>query len=72
MGFNRRWVGSPAYIQVSRGELFLHLSEHHGDCCPGSTVFVWMTGIDEFTNARRHQADSILVDLDLFGDADFH
>jgi hypothetical protein len=28
--------------------LVLHLTEHHGDCCPGSTVFVWMTGIDEF------------------------
>ena len=28
--------------------LVLHLSEHHGDCCPGSTVFVWMTGVEEF------------------------
>lgn len=26
----------------------LHLTEHHGDACPGPTVFVWMTGIDEF------------------------
>src|SRR6516165_3558150 len=39
---------SPAYLQVSRDGLVLHLSEHHGDCCPGSTVFVWMTGIEEF------------------------
>ena len=39
---------TPAYMQVSRAGLVLHLSEHHGDCCPGSTVFVWMTGIDEF------------------------
>jgi len=39
---------APRYLQLSRGELLLHLSEHHGDCCPGSTVFVWMTGIDEF------------------------
>ncbi|QDT54245.1 Glyoxalase-like domain protein [Caulifigura coniformis] len=39
---------SPVYMQVSRGGLTLHLSEHHGDCCPGSTVFVWMTGIEEF------------------------
>ena len=31
-----------------RAGLTLHLSEHHGDCCPGSTVFVWMTGIEEF------------------------
>ena len=39
---------SPVYMQVSRVGLTLHLSEHHGDCCPGSTAFVWMTGIDEF------------------------
>jgi hypothetical protein len=35
-------------MQLSRGDLILHLTEHHGDCGPGSTVFVWMTGIDEF------------------------
>lgn len=39
---------SPAYVQISRDGLTLHLSEHHGDCCPGSTVFVWMTGIEDF------------------------
>jgi predicted enzyme related to lactoylglutathione lyase len=39
---------TPAYLQFSRAGLVLHLTEHHGDCCPGSTVFVWMTGIDEF------------------------
>jgi uncharacterized glyoxalase superfamily protein PhnB len=35
----------PLYAQVSRGNLRLHLSEHHGDASPGSTVFVWMRGI---------------------------
>src|SRR6185437_7249408 len=30
------------------GGLSLHLSEHHGDCCPGSTVFVWMTELEPF------------------------
>lgn len=39
---------SPLYMQVSRAGCVLHLTEHHGDCCPGSTVFVWMTGLDEF------------------------
>lgn len=39
---------SPADIQVSRGGLLLHLGEHHGDACPGSTVFVRMTGLAEF------------------------
>lgn len=36
----------PLYMQVSRGDLALHLSEHHGDGTPGSTVFVAMRGID--------------------------
>jgi hypothetical protein len=33
---------------VPRGDLLSHLTEHHGDCCPGSTMFVWKTGIEEF------------------------
>lgn len=53
LGFTVDWEHrfddeSPAYMQLSRGELLLHLTEHHGDCCPGSTVFVWMTGIEQF------------------------
>jgi uncharacterized glyoxalase superfamily protein PhnB len=39
---------SPVYLQVSRGGCVLHLSEHHGDCCPGSTVFLRVTGLEEF------------------------
>ena len=38
----------PLYMQVSRAGLVLHLSEHHGDSCPGSTVFVRMVGVGEF------------------------
>ena len=26
----------PLYAQVSLGDCVLHLSEHHGDCCPGA------------------------------------
>ena len=53
LGFAVDWEhhfdgNSPAYLQVSRGGLVLHLTEHYGDCCPGSTVFVWMTGVEEF------------------------
>lgn len=39
---------APLYMQVSRKNLVLHLSEHHGDCCPGATVFVRMTGLRAF------------------------
>jgi catechol 2,3-dioxygenase-like lactoylglutathione lyase family enzyme len=37
----------PLYAQVSRSGLKLHLSEHHGDASPGSTVFILMRGIAE-------------------------
>ncbi|MBD8603470.1 VOC family protein [Pseudomonas sp. CFBP 8771] len=36
----------PLYLGVERGNLQLHLSEHHGDCSPGSTVFVPMHGVE--------------------------
>jgi len=28
----------PLYMQVSRGDCVLHLSEHHGDCSPGAAM----------------------------------
>ncbi len=37
----------PLYLQVSRGDLVLHLSEHHGDGTPGTTVYVDTTGVRE-------------------------
>ena len=53
LGFKIDWEHrfdekAPIYMQVSRGNLTLHLSGHHGDCCPGSTLFVWMNGIEDF------------------------
>ena len=53
LGFKVDWehrfeANFPLYLQVSRDGCKLHLTEHHGDCCPGSTVFVWMEGIEEF------------------------
>ena len=53
LGFRIDWEhrfdpDSPAYLQVSRGNCVLHLTEHHGDCCPGSTVFVRVTGLEQF------------------------
>jgi catechol 2,3-dioxygenase-like lactoylglutathione lyase family enzyme len=38
----------PAYLQVSRAGLILHLTEHHGDASPGGNAFVWMQGLDAF------------------------
>lgn len=38
----------PLYMAVERAGLALHLSEHHGDASPGSTVFVQMHEIAAF------------------------
>ena len=37
--------GAPLYMQVSRGGLVLHLSEHHGDGTPGSTLYIETAGV---------------------------
>ena len=47
----------PTYLQVSKDGLVLHLSEHHGDACPGSAVFVEATGLPAYQAAllaKRH------------------
>ena len=40
--------GAPLYMQVSLGPLKLHLTEHHGDCCPGSTVYVQTNALEDY------------------------
>ncbi|HEU4851204.1 MAG TPA: glyoxalase superfamily protein [Telluria sp.] len=52
LGFAVDWEhrfepGTPLYLQIRRGALVLHLSEHHGDATPGSTVFIPLEGVDE-------------------------
>ena len=64
LGFTLDWEhrfepGLPLYAQVSRAGLTLHLSGHHGDASPGSTVFVYMRGIRAFHTelTARHYAN---------------
>jgi catechol 2,3-dioxygenase-like lactoylglutathione lyase family enzyme len=45
LGFTVDWEhrfydGAPLYLQVSRDDLVLHLSEHSGDGTPGTVVYV--------------------------------
>ncbi len=52
LGFTVDWEhrfgeNFPIYLQISRGECLLHLSEHHGDSTPGSRAIIEMTGIDD-------------------------
>src|SRR5687768_6496415 len=51
LGFTVDWEhrfepGLPLYVQVSRGGMVLHLSEHHGDACPGAAMRIQTTDID--------------------------
>ncbi|WP_415764661.1 glyoxalase superfamily protein [Pseudomonas sp. ZB1P45] len=39
---------NPLYLGISRNGLQLHLSEHHGDASPGSTIFIPMQNIELF------------------------
>lgn len=36
----------PLYLQVSRDACVLHLSEHHGDACPGAALRIQVDDID--------------------------
>jgi len=53
LGFKVDWEhrfepGLPLYLQISRDTCVLHLSEHHGDCCPGAALRIQTTDLDSF------------------------
>ena len=48
----------PLYMQVSKDDCILHLSEHFGDGSPGAHVRIETTGVDEFQQqlcAKRYK-----------------
>ena len=58
LGFGVDWEHrfdehAPVYMRVSRAGCVPRLTEHHGDCCPGSTVFLRVKGLDEFHREIR-------------------
>lgn len=53
LGFKVDWEhrfepDTPIYMQISRGKIVLHLSEHSGDCSPGATVIIGIKNIEEY------------------------
>ena len=53
LGFTLDWEhrfedGLPIYMQVSKNECVLHLTEHHGDCCPGAALRIEAVGLEAF------------------------
>jgi uncharacterized glyoxalase superfamily protein PhnB len=56
LGFAVDWEhrfedGLPLYMQVSKGDCLLHLSEHHGDSSPGAAMRIETEDLDAF----RHE-----------------
>ena len=45
---NRLFDDAPLYLQVSKDQCAIHLSEHHGDCCPGGAMRIETTELDTF------------------------
>lgn len=66
--------GAPIYMQVSKGNLVLHLSEHSGDCTPGSKVFLNVSDFDllfkEITS-RKYKYNKPSVELAPWGSRTF-
>jgi catechol 2,3-dioxygenase-like lactoylglutathione lyase family enzyme len=53
LGFKVDWEhrfepGLPLYLQVSKDGCVLHLTEHHGDCCPGAALRIETDELDAF------------------------
>ena len=59
LGFRVDWEhqasapAGPRYLQVSRGGLILHLSEHHGDCTPGGKAMVNVDDVEAYHSELR-------------------
>lgn len=42
--------GLPLYMQVSKDDCVIHLSEHHGDCSPGAALRIETSELASFQN----------------------
>ncbi len=53
LGFNVDWEHRfeddlPLYMQVSKDSCVIHLSEHHGDSCPGAALRIDVAQLDSY------------------------
>jgi uncharacterized glyoxalase superfamily protein PhnB len=63
LGFEIEWehrfdADAPLYMEVRRGALTLHLSEHHGDGSPGMALLVHVDDLDALhaeLNAKQYR-----------------
>ena len=62
LGFTVDWEhrfgdNFPLYMQVTMGDIVLHLSEHHGDCTPGARIH-----IENFANLEAYHKQLLAKD----------
>ncbi|MBU2570965.1 MAG: VOC family protein [Gammaproteobacteria bacterium] len=38
----------PLYMQISKGDCVLHISEHHGDCSPGAALRIQVSNLEQY------------------------
>jgi uncharacterized glyoxalase superfamily protein PhnB len=63
LGFRVDWEhrfeeGLPLYMQVSKDDCIIHLSEHHGDCSPGAALRITTTDVKAYQQeliAKRYK-----------------
>jgi len=60
LGFSVDWEHaqtekSPLYFQVSRENMTLHLSEHHGDSVPGLRLFVPVQNLEKLAEELKQK-----------------
>jgi uncharacterized glyoxalase superfamily protein PhnB len=78
LGFSVDWEhrfapDAPLYMQVSRGGCVLHLSEHHGDCSPGSAMRIETSDLDAYhaeLTAKHYKYSRPAVELMPWGTRD--
>jgi uncharacterized glyoxalase superfamily protein PhnB len=62
LGFHVDWAeqaepGAPVYLQISRGPVVLHLSEHYDDCYPGSKCIINVADVEALYGELRHRVN---------------
>ncbi|MEE8056518.1 MAG: glyoxalase superfamily protein [Pseudomonadales bacterium] len=53
LGFNIDWEhrfeeNTPLYMQLSKGNCILHISEHHGDSSPGTSLRIGISDLEQY------------------------
>ena len=53
LGFDVDWEhrfedNTPLYMQISKGDCVIHVSEHYGDCSPGAALRIEIDALDDF------------------------